>query len=405
MATDIMGGVAQGTRSESGGPVFSWSGGAVERNTAADKGKPRSTARFWRCASGFWRAGGATTAWLLSAGLIGCVVLQLLLQYRLNYWSRDFFNAFERRDAVALQTDSLLFLLLAGLSILVAVLNVMARMTLQRRWRAWLTRHLIDRWLSSAHFRRLSFPKGEDHNPEFRIAEDVRIATDAPVGMGASLLAAILSACTFIGILWNVGGDLVVDAFGREITVPKYLVITVVVYSAMLTLGMAAIGRRLSRVIAGKNGAEAEFRSVGANLRESDNIAPQARQETLAHRDLEDAFDVVVRRWQELCLQMMRTTLVSHGNTLAAPIVAWVLCAPKYLAGSMSLGEVAQAVAAFVVVQAALNWLVDNYPGLAECLSSVKRVASLLWVLDERESRLRPEPASVESTGEPEKLS
>ena len=43
----------------------------------------------------------------------------------------------------------------------------------------------------------------------------------------------------------------------------------------------------------------------------------------------------------------------------------------------MSLGGAAQEVAAFVMVQMALNWLVDNYPGLAECLWSVNRVGSL----------------------------
>jgi vitamin B12/bleomycin/antimicrobial peptide transport system ATP-binding/permease protein len=91
----------------------------------------------------------------------------------------------------------------------------------------------------------------------------------------------------------------------------------------------------------------------------------------------------VIGRWRDLCFQIMRTTLVSHGNTLAAPVIAWVLCAPKYLTGTMSLGEVAQSVAAFVMVQSSLNWLVDNYPGLAECLSSVNRVGSLLVALDE----------------------
>jgi hypothetical protein len=49
----------------------------------------------------------------------------------------------------------------------------------------------------------------------------------------------------------------------------------------------------------------------------------------------------------------------------------------------MSLGQAAQAVAAFVMVQTGLNWLVDNYPGLAECLSSVNRVGALLLALDE----------------------
>jgi putative ATP-binding cassette transporter len=55
----------------------------------------------------------------------------------------------------------------------------------------------------------------------------------------------------------------------------------------------------------------------------------------------------------------------------------------------MSLGEVAQVTAAFVIVQAALNWLVDNYASLADCLSSINRVASLLMVLDQLDSEGR----------------
>jgi len=103
------------------------------------------------------------------------------------------------------------------------------------------------------------------------------------------------------------------------------------------------------------------------------------------HLVLNEAFDTVYERWRELCVQFMRTTLVSYGNVLMAPVIAWILCAPKYLVGTMSLGEAAQAVAAFVMVQAALNWLVDNYPGLAECLSSVNRVTALLVAMDELE--------------------
>ncbi len=56
---------------------------------------------------------------------------------------------------------------------------------------------------------------------------------------------------------------------------------------------------------------------------------------------------------------------------------------PKYLTGGMPLGEVAQVAAAFVTVQAALNWLVDNYQRLADWTSSVNRVSSLLVALDQ----------------------
>jgi putative ATP-binding cassette transporter len=219
-------------------------------------------ARFWRAASGFWRPPNASAARLITAVLIGSTVLQLVLQYRLNYWSRDFFDAFGRRDGSALWMQALLFLLLAGLSILVAILTVWARMTMQRKWRAWLTRHLIDRWLANDRFRQLHFRESEDRNPEYRIAEDARVATDAPVSMAAGVLTAVLNVITFVGILWNVGGDLVVEVLGHVLTVPKYLVITVAIYSALLTLAMTVIGRRMIHVIAGKNAAEAQFRSV-----------------------------------------------------------------------------------------------------------------------------------------------
>jgi len=315
------------------------------------------------------------------------VILQLGLQYRLNYWSRDFFDAFGRRDSSALWSEAVWFLLLAGLSILVAVLTIWARMTMQRRWRAWLTRHLIERWLANDRFRELRFLKAEDGNPEYRIAEDARVATDAPISMAAGLLTAILSAATFIGILWNVGGDLTVEVWGFMMTVPKYLVLVVMAYSLLLTVGMAVIGRRMSRVMAGKNAAEAEFRSSASDLRESGSAEETAGDILEQRQVLDRSFDNVIKRWRHLCSQLMRTTVVSHGNILAAPVIGWVLCAPKYLAGTMTLGEVAQAVAAFVMVQAALNWLVDNYPGLAECMSSVNRVGSLLVAMDELDDR------------------
>jgi putative ATP-binding cassette transporter len=106
---------------------------------------------------------------------------------------------------------------------------------------------LIDRWLENDLFRKLQFAVGEDHNPEYRIAEDARIATDAPISMAVGLLKAVLSAAIFIGILWNVGGDLVIGVFGYVLTVPKYLVIAVATYSTVLTLAMTIIGRRLVR--------------------------------------------------------------------------------------------------------------------------------------------------------------
>ena len=61
----------------------------------------------------------------------------------------------------------------------------------------------------------------------------------------------------------------------------------------------------------------------------------------------------------------------------------------------MLLGEVTQAAAAFVAVQGAFNWLVDNYPRLAEWLSSAHRVGTLLSAFDRLEATVGHGPSGT----------
>jgi putative ATP-binding cassette transporter len=51
----------------------------------------------------------------------------------------------------------------------------------------------------------------------------------------------------------------------------------------------------------------------------------------------------------------------------------------------MTLGQVMQAVSAFMIVQTAFSWLVENYPRLADWTASACRLASLLASLDRLE--------------------
>jgi vitamin B12/bleomycin/antimicrobial peptide transport system ATP-binding/permease protein len=76
---------------------------------------------------------------------------------------------------------------------------------------------------------------------------------------------------------------------------------------------------------------------------------------------------------------------VSQSANGLAPITPILLCAPKYVAGTMTLGEVMQAASAFMIVQVAFNWLVENYPRLADWTASASRLASLLVSLDRLE--------------------
>jgi ABC-type uncharacterized transport system fused permease/ATPase subunit len=338
-------------------------------------------ARFWRTASRFWLGRTAKVAWGLTVVLILIVLLQLLVQYLLNYWNRYFFDALERRDAAALWTQAALFLPLAVASVLLAATSVWGRMTAQRKWRECVTRQVIEYWLANDNFRRLDPLAAESANPEYRISEDVRVATDAPIDLMLAFLASVLTAIVFLGVLWNVGGSLNLVAFGRSWTIPGYLVISVVIYSSIFSTAMILVGRKLTSVIEQKNQAEAEFRAAADRLFQL-RVREEKNNETAMRRTLWAAVHTVLARWLSLLWQLVSTTLVSHSNFILAPVLGLLLCVPKYLAGAMSLGEVTQSAAAFVTVQGAFNWLVDNYGRIADWRSSVNRVATLLLALD-----------------------
>jgi ABC-type uncharacterized transport system fused permease/ATPase subunit len=345
----------------------------------------RLLSRFWASASGFWRGSSAWRVWLLCLTAIAIVVAQLATQYRLNYWNRDFFNALGRKDSVALGQEILVFFPLVLISTGLALASVWSRMTIQRKWRLYLTKHLIAEWLVDSHYRSLGHLNGTDvpRNAEFRISEDARIATDAPIDITLALLSSILTAVIFFQILSNVGGSISFDLAGAKVTIPHYLAIGVLIYSGVVTTGVLVMGRRLTSVIQGQMQAEAALRASANLVRESG--------EGILTRDIEseDRFELwlalrnVIEQWRKLCWQLMRITTVTHANMLLAPAIGLLLCVPKYLAGDMSLGEVTQAAAAFGTVQGALNWFVDNFQRMSDWRSSAYRIAALLFALDD----------------------
>ncbi|WP_147156312.1 SbmA/BacA-like family transporter, partial [Reyranella soli] len=277
--------------------------------------------RFWKSARGFWHGPTARLAWGLVALLVVITVLQLLIQYRLNLWNRDFFNALELRDGGEIWHQTHLLALFAALSIGLAVTAVWGRMTFQRSWRAWVSRHLIAAWLGDERYRRIDLWNGEHQNAEYRIAEDARLATDAPIDLVIGLLAAVLTAATFVVVLWHVGGALDVAVLGVELIIPGYLVVAAVTYAVLTTGTLMFVGRRMIGIIESKNQAESELKYVVSHLRERTGARMSAADAEATEAEVGSSLRDVMRQWRHLCWQYMRTTYVSHGNTLLAPLV------------------------------------------------------------------------------------
>ena len=341
--------------------------------------------RFWMSARGFWGNSGHRIAWFGSVGLLLLIVFYVAVQYGINLWNRKIFDAIEKRDSAAVLWLSAAFFPLAFTSVALGVAQVFARMGIQRRWRAWLTDNVVSRWLNHGRYYQLNLVAGDHKNPEYRIAEDLRIATDAPVDFIAGVTSALLSAATFIVVLWTIGGALSVSLAGPTLTIPGFLVVAAVAYAALASTAMAVIGRRFVAISENRNQAEAEFRYVLTRVRENGESIALLGGETEERDGIDKSLRGVLRQWARLCGQHMRTTIVSQGSNIIAPVLPVLLCAPKFLDGSMTLGQVMQAASAFTIVQSAFGWLVDNYPRLADWNACARRIASLMMSIDSLE--------------------
>ncbi|MGJ4890296.1 ABC transporter ATP-binding protein/permease [Bradyrhizobium sp. HKCCYLRH3099] len=338
--------------------------------------------RFWISARGFWGKSGDRLAWMFTIGLLLLIVATVAVQYGINVWNRSIFDAIEKRDSATVFHLTAIFFPLAIGSVVLGVAQVYARMGIQRRWRAWLTNSVITRWLTSGRYYQLNLVSGDHKNPEYRIAEDLRIAADSPVDFVAGVTSALLSAATFIVVLWTIGGALTLHLGGTEITIPGFLVIAAIVYAAIASGSIMTIGRRFVQVSEDKNQAEADFRYTLTRVRENGESIALLGGESEERAGIDRTFGNVLQQWARLAGQHMRTTLVSQGSSLIAPVVPLLLCAPKFLDGSMTLGQVMQAASAFTIVQTAFGWLVDNYPRLADWNACARRIASLMMSLD-----------------------
>ncbi|KRE11951.1 hypothetical protein ASE63_19645 [Bosea sp. Root381] len=338
--------------------------------------------RFARLTGGFWRGASARRAWFWSLLLASAIILSVFANVTVNRWNGWFFDALEKRDTesalTAMAVFPVLVLVVAGLGVVILV----SRETFQVHWRQWVTGKLADGWVGERRFFRLSLSGYEPANPEYRIADDVRWATEPVVDFAIGLLSAVITIITFIEILWEIGGALTVRTGGSVIVIPAYLVLAAIVYAVLVSALVTFVGRRLPGLIAARNEGEARLRFSLMRIRDHGETIALARAEAGERRAVAQTYESLVGRWLAMIRQRGHLTWITNGSGALVPVVPLLLAAPKYLSGEMSLGGVVQVAAAFVAVQNAFNWLLDNFMRIAEWLAAARRVNELADALE-----------------------
>jgi putative ATP-binding cassette transporter len=322
---------------------------------------------FWRKGPQRWRARG----WTLAMALLGAA--QVALAIRLNLWNADFFDALERRSMDRFLTQIGVFVLIVAGAVLANALHMVARRGLNIAWRGWLTQRVVGGWMEEARHYQVAQIPGDHDNPDGRIAEDIRIATEYAIDLAHSLLYAILLLVTFVGLLWTLSGRIVVFGFD----VPGHMVVLSFAYAAAGSVVAFLLGRPLVRATDLRQTREADFRFGLVRARETAEPIALARGEARERGRIAALFEGIGPAWAAQTQGLARLTGFSAGYLTLAPVFPILVTTPRYIAGTISLGGIMQIAQAFQQVTAALSWPVDNLQRIAEWRASVERVLSL----------------------------
>ncbi|CAN7631687.1 ABC transporter ATP-binding protein/permease [Variovorax sp. LjRoot130] len=323
-----------------------------------------------------WRARGLlATIVALNLGTVYMLVLN-------NQWFARFYDALQNKDQVVFWREIVFFCWIAAGYIVIAIFKFYLTQLLQLRWRAWMTRSYLARWMADRTFYRLELARyGQQDgqtpdNPDQRIQEDMQLFTDYTMTLSMGLLNAVVTLVSFIGILWALSGVVSVPFFGSSYTVPGSMVWIALAYCAAGTVITHFIGRPLIGLNFQQQRYEADFRHHLMRVREYSEAIALDRGEQVEHGQLQLRFGSVLKNYLKLIGKQKNLVAFTASFGQASVIFAFIVQAPRFFSGAIQLGQLMQVNSAFGRVQDSLSWFVDNYDRVAVWRATADRLTS-----------------------------
>jgi putative ATP-binding cassette transporter len=342
----------------------------------------RSTARkVWALTLPYFRS---EERWQARGLLLAIVLLNLGAVYMLvqiNEWNRVFYDALQKSDQAVFWQQLARFSYLAFGYIVIAVYKLYLTQLLELRWRAWMTAHYLQRWLSGKAFYRLElarFSGANDtpDNPDQRIQEDLSLFTDYTVSLTMGLLNAVVTLASFVGILWGLSGGFTFQAFGAYYEIHGFMVWAAVAYCVAGSVLTHYIGRPQIALNFQQQRYEADFRHHMVRVREYSEAIALDKGEQVERKHLDLRFSMVLANYLRLIKARKNLNWFSILFGQAAIVFPFIVAAPRYFSGAIQLGQLMQISSAFGSVQDSLSWFVDNYSSLAAWRATTDRLTS-----------------------------
>jgi putative ATP-binding cassette transporter len=338
--------------------------------------------RVLALAAPYFRSEEKWRARLMFAAIVALNLAYVYALVLFNQWYGRFYDGLQNKDAAVFWREVRVFCVLAFFNIALQVLKFYVTQLLQLRWRAWITRNYLGRWMANRTFYELElarYAKGDGatpDNPDQRIQEDMQLFTAATMTLSMGLLNAVVTLISFVGILWGLSGTVALPFGGSTYEIAGSMVWLALVYCVVGTVITHYIGRPLIGLNFRQQRFEADFRHHLVRVREYSEAIALDRGETVERGQLDLRFGAVLRNYLALIKQQKNLVTFTAFFGQAAVIFPFVVAAPRFFSGAIQLGQLMQISSAFGKVQDSLSWFVDNYDNVASWRATADRLTS-----------------------------
>ncbi|KFK35525.1 hypothetical protein AALP_AA4G002100 [Arabis alpina] len=322
--------------------------------------------RFWKVAKPYWFSEDKDQARLRLAAVFALTLATTGISVGFNFLGRDFYNALSNKDQE--QFTKQLFYYLCGFAggIPFFVLRDYAKETLSLRWRSWMTKYYLQRYLKDQSFYKIQSQSMID-NPDQRIVDDLSSFTGTALSFSLTLFSATIDLISFSNILFT-------------IYPPLFLVL--LLYSFGGTALSVFLGKGLVSLNFLQEKKEADFRYSLVRVRENaESIAfyggEQNEMQLLLQR-FKSAFDNLT----ELLIASRNLEFFTDGYRYLIQILPAAVVAPMFFSGKIEFGVINQSVSAFNHILGDFSLVVYQFQAISAFSAVIDRLGEFDDLLD-----------------------
>ena len=359
--------------------------------------------QFMKLAGPFWNSENKLAIRIETLLLVVLTLMQIGMAVYVTKWNAALFDAIEQRSMAGVRAQTGVLIMIFAGSITIMTTHLIVKRRLLIGWRTWLTEKVITKWMHNGRHYQITLISQHDHdNPDGRIAEDIRIATEDAIALTHSLFYSLLMLISFTKILWDISGKVVFDFGFVSIPVTGYLVWISISYAACASILGWWMGKSMTEATHARQTKEAIFRHDLIDTQGNSQAIALIRGENKEQERLLDSFQAIIATYAQQTAAWKKIQIFTSGYSVTSMALPILVGAPRYIVGAISLGMLMQSVQAFQHMVSALSWPVDNMAQIAKWRTSVERILGLVNALDHLEhdiSRLNSSKICVKKAG------